>query len=82
LCDEEGPDMEKIFEIIDENDYRSTWCICTLAGEFIEETWLCIPCFIKREAESYRRRLKKQFFKWETSEDGSRKLVKTEVRCL
>lgn len=82
LCDEDGPDIEEIFEVIYEYDFRSAWCLCTLAGEFIEEEWLCIPCFFKREAESYSRRLKKQFFKWETSEDGSRKLVRTEVCCL
>jgi hypothetical protein len=71
--------MRRILELIDEREECDTWCTCTLADEFIKGSWLCIPCFIKQEAEAYSRRLKKDIFKWQTSEDGSRKLVRTQV---
>lgn len=80
LCEEEGPVLEYIFDIIFERDDED-WCSCTFGERFLDDSWLCIPCFIKQEAEAYRRPLKKKIFKWETNADGSRKLVGTEV-CL
>jgi hypothetical protein len=79
FCNKKGPIMRRILELIDEREECDTWCTCTLADEFIKGSWLCIPCFIKQEAEAYSRRLKKDIFKWQTSEDGSRKLVRTQV---
>jgi hypothetical protein len=79
LCDEDGLDMILVYDIIDEHHHSAGWCSCTLALEFIEDSWLCIPCFIKQEAKAYSRRLKKEVFKLETSQDGSRKLVGTTV---
>lgn len=73
--------MEAILDIVNEHDALMDWCVCTLTEKFMEGKWLCIPCFIKQEAEAYGRRLQKKIFKWETCEDGSRKLVGTMV-CL
>ncbi|KAK6006273.1 hypothetical protein QM012_006683 [Aureobasidium pullulans] len=83
LCDEQGvPLPDSIFDIISGHDEDSEWCFCTLADKFIEDRWLCIPCFIKQEAEAYSRRVKREISKWEKEDDGStRKLVKTEYFC-
>ncbi|KAH0293224.1 hypothetical protein M436DRAFT_81192 [Aureobasidium namibiae CBS 147.97] len=77
LCEEEGPVLEYIFDIIFDRDDED-WCSCTFGERFLDDSWLCIPCFIKEEAEAYRRPLKKKIFKWETNADGSRKFVGTE----
>lgn len=75
--------FEDIFELVMMNDDEDDWCCCTLADQFIEDCWLCIPCFIKQEAQAYSRRLKKQSFKLEANADGStRKPVRTVVRFL
>lgn len=71
--------MILVYDIIDEHHHSAGWCSYTLALEFIEDSWLCIPCFIKQEAKAYSRRLKKEVFKLETSQDGLRKLVGTTV---
>ncbi|KAI4796879.1 hypothetical protein E4T45_11905 [Aureobasidium sp. EXF-8846] len=78
FCNEKGPRMERLLRLIDERETRNTWCSCTLVDKFIKGSWLCIPCFIKQEAEAYSRPLKKNIFEWKKSEDGSRKLVKTQ----
>ncbi|KAI4754697.1 hypothetical protein E4T52_13139 [Aureobasidium sp. EXF-3400] len=77
LCDEEGPVTESILDIIYANSDYMSWCLCSLADKFIDDRWLCIPCFIKQEAKAYSRRFKTKVFTWETNEDGSRKLVGT-----
>ena len=82
LWDENGLIMARILELVFEREESDSWCSCTLADKFIEDHWLCIPCFIKQEAEAYTRRLKNNIFKWETSEDGTRKLVGTVVCFL
>lgn len=79
LCDEEGPVTESILDIIYANSDYMSWCLCSLADKFIDDRWLCIPCFIKQEAKAYSRRFKTKVFTWETNEDGSRKLVGTVV---
>jgi hypothetical protein len=82
LCDEEGPVLEYVLDIINEHKGSGDWCCCGLVDKFVDGSWLCIPCFIKQETEAYSRRIKKDDFKWEKDADGSRKLVGTQVRFL
>jgi hypothetical protein len=81
LCDEEGPELDFVFNTMVDCENNDEWCSCTLSEKFIEDSWLCIPCFIKHEAEAYRRHLKRECFEWKTSQGGSRKLIRTTV-CL
>jgi hypothetical protein len=51
-----------------------------LADQFIEDSWLCLPCFFKQEAQAHSRCLKRGAYRWEDGEDGkTRKLVKTVI---
>ncbi|KAI4734552.1 hypothetical protein E4T50_14923 [Aureobasidium sp. EXF-12298] len=70
---------ESIHELLAITDYMDDWCCCTLADQFIEDSWLCLPCFFKQEAQAHSRCLKRGAYRWEDGEDGkTRKLVKTE----
>lgn len=60
------------------HEMDGNWCFCTLSEKFIEERWLCIPCFFKLETEAYSRRSKREIYKWEMEEGvKTRKHVKT-----
>ncbi|CAD0096979.1 unnamed protein product, partial [Aureobasidium vineae] len=80
LQDEEGLCSEYLFDILGMCEEYDDWCCCDLANHFIENSWLCIPCVIKQEAEAYGRRLKREIYKCEKKEDEeerTRKHVKT-----
>lgn len=80
LCNEKGvPVLDHIFDVISEHDDDSDWCFCTLANKFIEDCWLCIPCFIRQEAEAYSRRYKREVYKWEDGVDGEFRTRKTVI---
>ncbi|TIA35523.1 hypothetical protein D6C78_06090 [Aureobasidium pullulans] len=75
-------DVEAICDIIAMHEMDGNWCFCTLSEKFIEERWLCIPCFFKLETEAYSRRSKREIYKWEMEEGvKTRKHVKTEYFC-
>lgn len=69
---------ETIHNFVFEIDFVGDWCCCTLAYHFIEDSWLCLPCFFEQEAQAYSRCLKRGAYKKEHGDDGStRKLTKT-----
>lgn len=73
-----GLDYENIYDFVAMTDHEDGWCCCLLADRFIEDCWLCLPCFFKQEAQAYSRCLKRRAYKWEDGEDGkTRTLAKT-----
>ncbi|KAI4728617.1 hypothetical protein E4T49_03585 [Aureobasidium sp. EXF-10728] len=84
MQDEDGLCSDYLFDVLDMCEECGDWCCCNLSEHFVEDSWLCIPCFFKQEAEAYGRLLKREVYKWEQNEDGeerARKHVKTEYLC-
>ncbi|KAI5209810.1 hypothetical protein E4T42_03802 [Aureobasidium subglaciale] len=82
FCYDGEPDFRILCDKVLDRDLHGDWCCCTLIDQFIEDSWLCIPCFIRKEAQAYSRRLKREVYKWVKKDDEStRNLIKTEYLC-
>lgn len=75
-------DFEEVLDFVYDIEMADDWCMCSLTTHFIEERWLCIPCFFKREAEAYGRLTQKRSYRLKIDENGDRiKEGKTEKLC-